>query len=171
MILGQSYILKGQLSEGLAECQKARELDDDPQVLAYVAFAQAALGKKEEAAKVLAQMNELARKRYVPSYAFAVVYIGLGDKDQAFHWLERSLEERAWEITYLKVEPFMDTLHSDPRFADLVRPDGDLVLAGLLEQEVSDVTHAYDAWFDIRPFGQREGWVGLCGRRRHCSSG
>jgi ribosomal protein L11 methyltransferase len=54
-----------------------------------------------------------------------------------------------------------------PRFADLVRPDGDLVLAGLLEQEVSDVTRAYDAWFDIRPFGQREGWVGLCGRRRH----
>ena len=54
-----------------------------------------------------------------------------------------------------------------PRFAALVRPDGDLVLAGLLEQEVSDVTRAYDAWFDIRPFGQREGWVGLCGRRRH----
>jgi ribosomal protein L11 methyltransferase len=54
-----------------------------------------------------------------------------------------------------------------PRFASLVRPDGDLVLAGLLEQEVSDVTRAYDAWFDIRPFGQHEGWVGLCGRRRH----
>ena len=53
-----------------------------------------------------------------------------------------------------------------PRFADLVRPDGDLVLAGLLEQEVSDVTRAYDAWFDIRPFGEREGWVGLCARRR-----
>jgi ribosomal protein L11 methyltransferase len=53
-----------------------------------------------------------------------------------------------------------------PRFADLVRPDGDLVLAGLLEQEVSDVTRAYDAWFDIRPFGKREGWVGLCARRR-----
>ncbi len=53
-----------------------------------------------------------------------------------------------------------------PRFAELVRPGGDLVLAGLLDQEVSDVTRAYDACFDIRPFGQREGWVGLCGRRR-----
>jgi len=53
-----------------------------------------------------------------------------------------------------------------PRFAHLVRPDGDLVLAGLLEQEVSDVTRAYDAWFDMRPFGKREGWVGLCARRR-----
>jgi ribosomal protein L11 methyltransferase len=52
-----------------------------------------------------------------------------------------------------------------PRFTALVRPGGDLVLAGLMEQEVSDVTHAYDAWFDIRPFGQREGWVGLSGKR------
>ena len=52
-----------------------------------------------------------------------------------------------------------------PRFAALVRPGGDLVLAGLMESEVSDVTHAYNAWFDIRPFGQREGWVGLSGRR------
>ncbi len=52
-----------------------------------------------------------------------------------------------------------------PRFAALVRSGGDLVLAGLMESEVSDVTRAYNAWFDIRPFGQREGWVGLSGRR------
>jgi len=52
-----------------------------------------------------------------------------------------------------------------PRFADLVRPGGDLVLAGLLEHQAPDVTRAYDACFDIRPFGQREGWVGLSGRR------
>ena len=52
-----------------------------------------------------------------------------------------------------------------PRFAALVRPGGDLVLAGLMESEVSDVTRAYNTCFDIRPFGQREGWVGLSGRR------
>jgi ribosomal protein L11 methyltransferase len=53
-----------------------------------------------------------------------------------------------------------------PRFADLVRPGGNLVLAGLMEAESIDVTRAYDACFDIAPFGQREGWVGLCGQRR-----
>jgi len=52
-----------------------------------------------------------------------------------------------------------------PHFAALVRQGGDLVLAGLLEHEVSDVTRAYNACFDMRPFGQREGWVGLFGRR------
>lgn len=53
-----------------------------------------------------------------------------------------------------------------PRFTALVRPGGNLVLAGLMEHEVSDVTRAYDACFDIHPFGQREGWVGLYGRRQ-----
>jgi ribosomal protein L11 methyltransferase len=53
-----------------------------------------------------------------------------------------------------------------PRFAALVRPGGDLVLAGLMEQEAADVTHAYNACFDMRSFGQREGWVALSGRRR-----
>ena len=53
-----------------------------------------------------------------------------------------------------------------PRFAALVRPGGDLVLAGLMEQEASDVTRAYDACFDMHSFGQREGWVGLAGRRQ-----
>ena len=53
-----------------------------------------------------------------------------------------------------------------PRFAGLVRAGGDLVLAGLMAVESADVTRAQDAWFDMAPFGQREGWVGLCGRRR-----
>ena len=57
-----------------------------------------------------------------------------------------------------------------PRFAALVRPGGDLVLAGLMEQEVSDVTRAYDACFDIRSFGQREGWAGLSGRRHRVAA-
>ena len=55
-----------------------------------------------------------------------------------------------------------------PRFASLVRPEGAIVLAGLLSAQGSDVTRAYSACFDIRPFGEREGWVGLSGRRRSC---
>ena len=57
-----------------------------------------------------------------------------------------------------------------PRFSGLVRPGGDLVLAGLMEQEAIDVTRAYHACFDIAPFGQREGWVGLRGQRRSNNS-
>ena len=52
-----------------------------------------------------------------------------------------------------------------PTFGQLVRPGGSLVLAGLLETQVADVTRAYDAWFDIRPFESRDGWTGLSGQR------
>jgi ribosomal protein L11 methyltransferase len=56
-----------------------------------------------------------------------------------------------------------------PRFASLVRPEGAIVLAGLLQAQVSDVTRAYGACFDMSPFGTREGWSGLSGRRRSCT--
>ena len=72
--------------------------------------------------KLLAQMNEIAK--YVSAYSFAVLYAGLGDKDQTFEWLERSLQEYGWEFNYLKVDPVMDNLRSDPWFGDLVRRVG-----------------------------------------------
>ena len=55
------------------------------------------------------------------------------------------------------------------RFASLVRPHGLIVLAGLLQPEGSEVTRAYSACFDMGCFGQREGWLGLSGRRRSCT--
>jgi len=124
MILCQTYAVKGALPQAAPECQKAKELNDDPGVLSFLAQVYAASGKRDEAMKLLGQMNEIAKQRYIAAYNFAGVYAGLGDKDQAFQWLERSLQDRAWDITYLKVDPMFDNLHSDPRFADLVKRVG-----------------------------------------------
>ena len=121
MVLCQTHNYKGQYAEAIAECERARGLDDDPTVLGLLAHAYARSGKREEAMKLVGQMHELARQRYVPMYSFGVAYAGLGDKDQAFQWLERSLQDRAWEINYLNVDSNMDSLRSDPRFTDLVR--------------------------------------------------
>ena len=52
-----------------------------------------------------------------------------------------------------------------PRFASLLRPGGEIVLAGLMQHEVEDVTGAYAPWFDVAPFGESDGWAGLAGRR------
>src|SRR5437763_1956671 len=52
-----------------------------------------------------------------------------------------------------------------PRFASLLRPGGEIVLAGLMQHEVEDVTGAYAPCFDVAPFGESDGWVGLAGRR------
>jgi hypothetical protein len=60
----------------------------------------------------------------VSAFSFAVIYLGLGEKDQAFAWLEKAYEERSFLLAYLKVDPIWDPLRSDPRFADLVRRIG-----------------------------------------------
>ena len=124
MNLCMSYEMKGQHHDAVAACEKARSLNDDPYALGFLAHAYAAAGKRDEALKAVAQMNEVAKQRYVPAYAFALAYAGLGEEDQAFQWLERSLQDRAWDITYLKVDPLLDSLRSDPRFNDLVKRVG-----------------------------------------------
>jgi serine/threonine-protein kinase len=124
MLLGQTYSYTGQFAEAIAECEKARGLNDDPAVLAYLARSLALSGQREEAMKTVAQMHEISKQRYVPAFGFGVAYAAIGDKDQALQWLERSLQDSAWEITLIKVDPTLDSLRSDPRFNDLVKRVG-----------------------------------------------
>ena len=124
MVLCQIYNFKGEYAEAIAKCEKARGLNDDPAVLSYLTRAYALSGKRDEAMRVVAQMHEVARQRYVPAYGFGFAYAALGDKDQAFQWLERSLQDRGWEITYITVDPALDSLRSDSRFNDLVKRVG-----------------------------------------------
>jgi hypothetical protein len=51
----------------------------------------------------------------------AMIYIGLGEREQAFAWLEKAYDERAWQLGFLKVEPIFDPLRSDSRFTNLMR--------------------------------------------------
>ena len=123
-LLGQAYELKGSFPEALAEYQKARQLSDDPLVLALLGHAYAASGRRDEALKTINELTEIARQRYVSAYSVAIIYAALGDKDQALNWLEKGYQERATKMAFLKIEPFFDNLRSDPRFADLVRRVG-----------------------------------------------
>jgi hypothetical protein len=72
----------------------------------------------------LNELLELSRHRYVTPPALANVYIGLGDKDQAFFWLEKAFQQRSYYLVYLKVFPGVDVLRSDPRLDDLLRRMG-----------------------------------------------
>ena len=80
-----------------------------------------AAGKKAEALKILDDLKERAKQRPVSPYEFALIYLGLGDKDQAFVWLEKTIEERPDILWDIKVGPRFDSLRSDPRFTDLLR--------------------------------------------------
>ena len=92
--------------------------------LALLGYAHARLGERNQALRMLEQLEAASKERYTPAFCFAVVYAGLGEKDQAFTWLEKAYEERTSRLGYLKVEPLWDPLRSDPRFADLVRRIG-----------------------------------------------
>ena len=81
-------------------------------------------GMRSEAQKILDRLRELSKYRYVNSYCVAIIYIGLGDKDQAFVWLNKAAEERGDRIAKLKVDPIFDSLRPDQRFADLLRRIG-----------------------------------------------
>ncbi|HEV8130727.1 MAG TPA: protein kinase [Acidobacteriota bacterium] len=124
MILGACYLEQKMYKQAIAEEQKARLVDDSPTILAALGIFYAVSGNKGEAEKVLAQLKELRRLskgRFVPSAETAIIYAALGKKDEAFEWLDRAYEDRSERLSWLKVDPEIDSLRSDPRFAELMR--------------------------------------------------
>lgn len=124
--LGLILEQKGRYPEAIAAFQKALRLFPGGSSIAEAELAHtyAVSGNREEAQKIIAELQQLAKSRYVSSYQIAAIYAGLREKDQAFAWLEKAYEERSDGLVNLKAEQRFDSLRSDPRFADLVRRVG-----------------------------------------------
>jgi tetratricopeptide (TPR) repeat protein len=123
--LGRAYEQKGRLPEAIATFQRGLTLEGNTELWSGLGHAYAASGNKAEAQKVLDHLKELSTHSYVAPYNVAVIYVGLGEKDEAFAWLNRAYEERSYTLAeYLTTDARLDTLHSDPRFAELVRRIG-----------------------------------------------
>lgn len=88
---------------------------------ALLGHAYAAANRRSEAQAILRQLSLLSKQRYVPPYPIATIYAALGNKDDAFAWLERAFDERDSWMNYLGLDPRLDGLRSDARFADLLR--------------------------------------------------
>src|SRR5438445_10360243 len=122
--LAEAYIGKGMYQEAIAEMQKVVARENAPErwdgqpILAY---AYAAAGKRDEALKILNEQSELAKKGYISPYNFAIIYTGLGHKDRDFEYLNKAYEERTPVLQHFPSRPLFNTLHSDPRFVDLLR--------------------------------------------------
>src|SRR5262249_37745585 len=91
------------------------------QALAIVASGLARCGKRGEALEILERLKQIAEKKYVVPLYFAMVYDGLGDREQTLAWLERAYADHSWGIAFLNVDPSFDGARSDPRFKDLLR--------------------------------------------------
>ena len=126
IVLARTYVTLGMTQQGIAELQKAVMFNaEEPPVLGALAHAYARSGRREEALKLVGELKRIEAERgNVPSFSFVWAYAGLGDKQQAFAWLERSYQERRQRMVWLNVDPLLDPLRSDPRFHDLVRRVG-----------------------------------------------
>ena len=122
--LGLILEQKGRYAEAIAQFQK--DLEGSPTggsstTKANLAHAYAASGNREAAQKIIAELQEQSKSKYVSAFEIAAIHVGLGEKDQAFAWLEKAYEERSSELVTLTTDPRFDNLRSDPRFTDLAR--------------------------------------------------
>ena len=120
--LGGMRQVKGQLPEAISEFRQAFDLNGDSYSLAMLGQAYARAGNKAESQKVLARLNEEAKSHHVAPYAWALLYLGMGDKNRALDELETAYQRGDTNYLFvLKVDPLFDDLRGQPRFEALVQ--------------------------------------------------
>lgn len=124
--LGLGYEGSGKLDEAIPEYEKAVTMSEgDQDAMAALAHAYAAVGRRAEATKILRDMEARSKVSYVSPYMLATMYAGLGENDHALNLLEKAGQEKSWDVMwYLKADPRMDSLRSEPRFIALVQRMG-----------------------------------------------
>jgi TolB-like protein len=127
--LGWVYARKGMFAQAIAEYEKLNREDyavsPGTQVVASgLGWIYGLSGRRNDAFQILQKFNELSSQSYVDFYQVGAIYAGLGDKDRAFESLAKGYAERSAGMAYIKADPFWDELHSDPRYADLLRRMG-----------------------------------------------
>lgn len=123
--LGFSYLFTGKTNEALAEFERlAQLLPDSPRDQAVLGYAYGFTGRRAEAMQVLADLDQLARKRYVSFCTWAFVCLVLGQKDAALDWLAKACEERDGWLPIVMVEPMLAPLRNEPRFQALLKKVG-----------------------------------------------
>jgi TolB-like protein/Tfp pilus assembly protein PilF len=123
--IGLAFEQTGNFREAVSQFERAVALSSGNTVMtAGLGHAYALAGQKAEARDVLAKLIDLADRQHVSTYEIAVIYVGLRQTDDAFAWLQRAVEERSGWLAYLKVEPRLDPIRSDPRFDELMAQVG-----------------------------------------------
>jgi tetratricopeptide (TPR) repeat protein len=123
--LGWVYEQQGKYAEALEAMRSAQEpLKGNTALVADIGHVYAASGDKQAALKVLGQLNESSRRTYVSPFELAVIYVGLGRKNEALQWLEKAYADRSDLLIYLNVDPRLDNICSNPQFVDLAHRVG-----------------------------------------------
>jgi adenylate cyclase len=113
-----------QAATAIPDLEKAVSLADFPQTEAVLGAGYAAAGRRADAMRVIEKLREWSKHRYVPAWAFMVIYRSLGDREETFRWLDISYRDRSTVIPLLKEESAWDAYRSDPRFIAMLKKVG-----------------------------------------------
>jgi TolB-like protein/Tfp pilus assembly protein PilF len=131
-ILADVYREKGMFAEAIALFLKAQQITGAPQPGLAVTYAR--MGRTAEARQILAELKDEAAKKYIAAEEIAAVYASLGEKDEAFKWLDQACDDHGGAVQAIPIRPVFRSLHSDPRFRAIVRRMG-LDPAAVLDHE------------------------------------
>lgn len=120
ILISEPLVSQARYDEAIDSIQKFITMDRSVDNLGYLGFAYAKAGNRNEALKTLDEIHRLSHQSYVSPYYIAIIYVGLGERDEAFIWLNKALEDRASQIIELRTDPKLDSLRSDTRFRDLL---------------------------------------------------
>ncbi len=124
LFLGRVYEAKGLSEKAITEYEATGPLKEWVPTIAAVGYVYGILGRRPEALKALADLETLSKKEYVTAYAVALVHTALGDKDKAFAWLDKAVEERTHWLVWIRRDRRWKPLYGDPRFEEIVRRVG-----------------------------------------------
>jgi len=127
LFLASAYALKGMYGEAVAQADKVLSTwptGEDVLIFSFLGWVYSVSGQQEKARSLLNRMLDLRARRYVDAYIIGEVYAGLGEKDKAFEWINKAYEEHAGQMIFIKVDPWIKNLRSDPRYKELLKKVG-----------------------------------------------
>ena len=123
--LALSYLKRGRNAEAIAAAEKAADLTNRAGItLGDLGYVYAAVGKRAEAIDKIRELEEKYARKEALGHYIAAVYVGLGDKDKAFEWLEKDFQARNGKLAEIRWQVQFESLRDDPRFKDLIKRIG-----------------------------------------------
>jgi TolB-like protein/Flp pilus assembly protein TadD len=123
--LGSAFLQMGELQKAIEIFEKGTKFPTiDANILGGLGLAYALADRERDVQEMLKHLNKLSKEKYVDSYPFAYIYMGLGDKDKTFEYLEKCFEIGDMYLFYLPIDPVFKELHDDPRFEALLKKMG-----------------------------------------------
>ena len=120
VLLGLSFLKKGDTAGAIVELQKSKTPDPGAWYQGFLGYAYAISGDRAKAEQALRELEDLSKRQYVSPTAFATIYLGLGQKEKCLDWLEKSYEQQDSACWYLKIDQIYDSVRNEPRFQALV---------------------------------------------------